>query len=747
MISRSQMNRQLYQMGGEGMQAGMQEGIMQMAPQEMQQMDAEQYRPVAEQLAQDPNQALMAIVKMLMEQGIPEEEAIKIAKQMIQAVAEGGIEEVSDDTRVEARFGGRIGYAEGGIGRLVNREQYGFGSIFKGVKKAVTGAVKGAAKAVKSVAKSPIGRIALTIAAGYYLGPMVSGFSSNPFVQGALRGGLANLAVQAASGQKINFGEALTSAALGGVTQGFTQGQTGGFDGTEGVFNTSTSSGLENLTMPTASSGFPQTTSGGFGMDNIPVDSAASSASASLTSPFTPIASNFDYSGLSSDFDSNVFTDARPGVKSLGSFGTAEASTTFPQGDMVTTPTGFNSGYSQFGSGDTQFGFGKDAIDISNTPPVYKQTSFGKTIGEVETPLSQRYDTFTSALGEGNYLDALKQVSGVALDYPLTTIGGISTLASAMAPEIPEQLPGESMEEYRARVAEFERQYASNLAGRTGPSLPASARNPFYPVYAARGGRIGYLFGGSGVASAVAQPVEGQPMPVSGGGKGIGGMLRNLIANNPEIFKQVTSEQTMSPMQRSSGPIPLGLVDYSGTPYENAIKKKSVAQPTIGGSTYSSGGGFGGLNMGSDLIKQITQQSFFNTNEDEEDTRYKLPASARNPFYGVMMANGGRMRYAMGNSVQDGIMAAPQIASQMGMPVGNPRMNEGGVPELDYRNEGGFVPPIGIKERADDIPAMLSNNEFVFTADAVKNAGGGDPNIGAQKMYTLMKRLESGGRV
>jgi hypothetical protein len=130
MISRSQMNRQLYQMGGEGMQEGMQEGIMQMAPQEMQpqmqQMDAEQYRPVAEQLAQDPNQALMAIVRMLMEQGIPEEEAIKIAKQMIQAVAEGGMEELSDDTRIEARFGGRIGYAEGGIGRLVNREQYGF---------------------------------------------------------------------------------------------------------------------------------------------------------------------------------------------------------------------------------------------------------------------------------------------------------------------------------------------------------------------------------------------------------------------------------------------------------------------------------------------------------------------------------------------------------------------------------------------------------------------------------------------
>jgi hypothetical protein len=110
--------------------------------------------------------------------------------------------------------------------------------------------------------------------------------------------------------------------------------------------------------------------------------------------------------------------------------------------------------------------------------------------------------------------------------------------------------------------------------------------------------------------------------------------------------------------------------------------------------------------------------------------------------------NGGRMGYAMGNLVQQGIMAAPQIANQMNMPVGTPRMNEGGVPELDYRDEGGFVPPIGIKERADDIPAMLSNNEFVFTADAVKNAdpeGEKDPERGAREMYVLMKRLENGG--
>jgi hypothetical protein len=70
------------------------------------------------------------------------------------------------------------------------------------------------------------------------------------------------------------------------------------------------------------------------------------------------------------------------------------------------------------------------------------------------------------------------------------------------------------------------------------------------------------------------------------------------------------------------------------------------------------------------------------------------------------------------------------------------RMLQGGVPELDLRAKGGFI-PYGVKERADDVPAMLSKNEFVFTADAVRNAGGGSINKGAQKMYKLMKSLEN----
>ena len=72
-------------------------------------------------------------------------------------------------------------------------------------------------------------------------------------------------------------------------------------------------------------------------------------------------------------------------------------------------------------------------------------------------------------------------------------------------------------------------------------------------------------------------------------------------------------------------------------------------------------------------------------------------------------------------------------------------MNLGGM-EKDYRNEGGFV-PIGKQEKADDVPARLSVNEFVFTADAVRNAGGGDIDKGAEVMENMMKNLENGGTV
>ena len=101
------------------------------------------------------------------------------------------------------------------------------------------------------------------------------------------------------------------------------------------------------------------------------------------------------------------------------------------------------------------------------------------------------------------------------------------------------------------------------------------------------------------------------------------------------------------------------------------------------------------------------------------------------------LAKGGRPGYAMGNTAQ-------MAAGIEGLPF---RQNQAGVGEVDLRDTGGFIPPVGVKEKADDIPAMLSNNEFVFTADAVRGMGDGNVNVGAQRMYDMMKKLEKGGRV
>ena len=95
---------------------------------------------------------------------------------------------------------------------------------------------------------------------------------------------------------------------------------------------------------------------------------------------------------------------------------------------------------------------------------------------------------------------------------------------------------------------------------------------------------------------------------------------------------------------------------------------------------------------------------------------------------GIMMAkNGGFMRknFALGTR---------PTAQESGL---------GGLPiEADMRYTGGFM-PYGAAEKADDVPARLSKNEFVFTADAVKAAGGGSIQKGAQRMYNTMKQLEA----
>jgi len=159
------------------------------------------------------------------------------------------------------------------------------------------------------------------------------------------------------------------------------------------------------------------------------------------------------------------------------------------------------------------------------------------------------------------------------------------------------------------------------------------------------------------------------------------------------------------------------------------------------GGALALGGAFGGmedeqiaeLKSNPEALANYLRQYYSNLNQDATPTQVEEFVQ-RN-----MQANGGRINRAYGS---DDLVE--QASGIEGLDI---NINPKGVKELDLRETGGFIPPVGVKEKADDIPAMLSNNEFVFTADAVRAAGGGSVNKGAQIMYDTMKKLENGGTV
>ena len=157
---------------------------------------------------------------------------------------------------------------------------------------------------------------------------------------------------------------------------------------------------------------------------------------------------------------------------------------------------------------------------------------------------------------------------------------------------------------------------------------------------------------------------------------------------------------------------------------------------------------FGVTDNRSDIVKSITPSTAETTDVAKNNVRTTIPGFS-------IITEGDKILYVG----PDGQIYGPETYASIaagrypniydprtnvaggGMPTGIMRSNKAGVMERDYRETGGFV-PVGIKEKADDVPAMLSKNEFVFTADAVRGAGNGSIERGAQKMYDTMKRLE-----
>ena len=260
-------------------------------------------------------------------------------------------------------------------------------------------------------------------------------------------------------------------------------------------------------------------------------------------------------------------------------------------------------------------------------------------------------------------------------------------------------------------------------------------------------GNFGSLLKGGlskGLGKFAGEKTLGKTLGVMAGGTVLGGVLGSM---SPEEQEEVSSGRNVSALRSKL------TTAYQNLGYDESeiptLVDNDLSEYTSGAGGYAEGGRIG-YNKGTrkfklsdfaidtDLFNMSGIKRYYLKDMSDDGETYDAD-KVRDMIYGGQYASGGRVNYAMGTD-----QIVNQASGIMGLPQ---RTNKAGVKELDLRESGGFIPPVGVKEKADDIPAMLSNNEFVFTADAVRGMGDGNVNKGAQRMYDMMKKLENGGRV
>jgi len=303
----------------------------------------------------------------------------------------------------------------------------------------------------------------------------------------------------------------------------------------------------------------------------------------------------------------------------------------------------------------------------------------------------------------------------------------------------------------------------------------------------ANGGRIGYRIGGGPVKSFIAKLLNAEPSEEV--------MQRMVEERKNEILNEMfdpeagTGAYSMQQMQEAdemaTKQAMQELEEYKmrigmdlGNPPEGSVGDDVIDQimgPREEGRVKEANGGRIGFSSGKMVTKQNTGRvsQLFQQIADGENVSESM-AELFN-VYGIDLydtkAEGGRAGYAGGGTtiisgyldkldqkikdpsltVEEALIIKDQIKELQDLikqlrssrkDGGIMNLKMGGMPaEMDLRG-GGFV-PLGAKERADDVPARLSKNEFVMTADAVRAAGGGSVNKGAKKMYDLMNKLEA----
>ena len=344
-----------------------------------------------------------------------------------------------------------------------------------------------------------------------------------------------------------------------------------------------------------------------------------------------------------------------------------------------------------FGIPGTEFGglFGRATFGGQATG-LFKTKGIG--------PLLSRVNPFTANLAQDDDdpISLLDRFRSLGTTGKVLTVGGLGAgLGALLAPQGDEE-SDEDFADRQAKVEPYLRQYYQNLNPNASQSEVDDFVNRNLSEYRAMGGMVG-----QGIMSM--------------------GMPRNMYLEGGKVYLEEGGrpEDFMYPTDDMSGVI---YQDPEGKPItkeeffrrtmeaEEEEKRKSnkvMPKPKPGGLMDEA--------RKQELLEMINflDSRGIEKNQFTEDSKEKLIKQ----FLDI-----------------DEDKEAPSI-----------KKAKGGIAEIDLREKGGFV-PMGKKEKADDVPAMLSKNEFVMTADAVRGIGGGSVEKGAQRLYDLMSEAEKAGR-
>lgn len=583
------------------------------------------------------------------------------------------------EARMLRRRGGR-----GSVNPVTGLPEYGFfssigkaiGGVFKGIGDAVSGIVKGVGNLIKDIASSPIGKIVLTAAAVYFMGPAGLNFAGTATSITGLTGAMAvgvntfaaSTLVGLASGQSI--GQALKGGAIAGLTAGFGS----------SLFNTLPAGyegGAPATPAPVVDRSFP---SGGTPPGSVPGADVATSGAQTFPVPNPPNLVPKPLDALDDVAPARAVEAARTPVTNVTSPDEVVRGAAGQARSLAVQPSPTDT------SGVTQ---------AAGRTPLFTPEHYAK------------YPNATFLRPEGGLnVDALSGAppgGGININAPTGT--GI-------------QLPGVTPTPTVQQVG-IEALTPSNLspAARTALADPAAATTRS-------------LIANTGQAATQTTPGVWESLKQGNFTDAAKAAWNNISPS--EIQKQgalAAEKAGMDAMTAMRARLPSATPEMLNTAYQTAYK---AALPGIV-STYGP--------MALTGLGVMGAMGGFKAEQPERPPEFSGPTGVdllkSNPETYGLSYGGTRSSYAL--NPYD-YMYLPPLKIATGGIASLDRYAHGGQPSHFPRKTGPINGPG--TGTSDSIPAMLSDGEFVFTAKAVRGAGGGSRRAGAKKMYALMKALE-----